>query len=39
MLEIGDDVGVVELGREIIDGPLGVASGSLPAAFARVGSN
>ena len=32
-------VGVVELRRETVDGTLGIASGSLPAAFARTGSN
>lgn len=35
----GEDVGGVELERETVGGSLGVASGSLPAAFARSGSN
>ena len=32
-------VGVVELRRETVDGTFGIASGSLPAAFAKIGSN
>jgi len=47
VLEIEDDGGVVgvgvvwvvELGRETVDGTFGIASGSLPAPFARTGSN
>ena len=50
-LKIEDDGGVVgnvwvvevvvvaELGRETVDGTSGIASGSLPTAFARTGSN
>jgi len=32
-------VEMAELGRETVDGTLGIASGSLPTAFARTGSN
>ena len=39
VLKIEDGLGAVELGRGIDDGTVGVASGSLPATFARFGSN
>jgi len=35
VLKIEDDGWVEELGKEVVDGTWGVASGYLPAAFAR----
>ena len=39
MLGAGVLVGEILVGRETTDGSMGVASGSLPAAFATVASN
>ena len=39
VLELEGDARAVELGRGTVDEIFGVASGSLPAAFARFGSN
>jgi len=39
VVEVVRVVEMAELGRETVDGTLGIASGSLPTAFARTGSN